>query len=370
MSGVSRALAGTLVYSQCWEDSRTVTRALRLAPDDDVVVITSGGCNALALALQGPRSVTAIDVNPAQSHLLELKIAAIRSLDHETFLGFAGLRRRDDRLAVYRDALAPGLSTAARRYWDEHRRAIAGGVIHAGRFERYLALFRRTVLPLTERRADIETLLGLRGLDEQARFYERVWANARWNALFVLFFGRLLQARIGRHPEVFRYAEIRDVGRHYRERARHALVELPLADNHFVEYILTGGYRGDDRMPAYLRAADFARLREATERIRAVTMDLAGFLARSPGGAFSAFALSDIFEWMSLEEYERVLGDAIRTARPGARICYYNNLVVRRPSARFARTLAADEALSRELHFADRSFLYRGFSVERVRAVA
>ena len=45
---------------------------------DACLTLTSGGCNAINMCLQGASSVTAVDCNPAQSALLELKAAAIR----------------------------------------------------------------------------------------------------------------------------------------------------------------------------------------------------------------------------------------------------------------------------------------------------
>ncbi len=36
-----------LVYNTCWEDPRLDRVALSLTPDDNVLVITSAGCNAL-----------------------------------------------------------------------------------------------------------------------------------------------------------------------------------------------------------------------------------------------------------------------------------------------------------------------------------
>lgn len=364
------AVDGEIVYSQCWEDPRTASRALGLRRDDDLLVITSAGCNAIALALAGPRSVTAVDFNPAQSHLLELKIAAIDALDHPSLLAFLGVRPSRERLRIYRKAVAPRLSGAARRYWDARPSMLARGVLHAGRFERYLALFRSSVLRVMQRKADIDRLLALDSLEEQRRFYERTWNNWRWRSLFVLFFGRLVQARVGRHPEFFRYVDLPNVGQHYRERARHALVDLPLADNYFVEYILTGGYRSEARMPSYLRASAHASVREAVTRIRVVTADVGAFLAATPRGSYSAFSLSDIFEWMSPAEHEDVLRAAIRAARPEARLCYYNNLVLRRCPASLARALETDETLGDRLHQEDRSFLYRRFAIERLRESA
>jgi S-adenosylmethionine-diacylglycerol 3-amino-3-carboxypropyl transferase len=364
---IARAISGEIVYSQCWEDPRTAAGALSLRDDDDLLVITSGGCNALALSLEGPRTVTAVDLNPAQGHLLELKIAAIRALDHPSLLAFLGVRPCADRVAIYADAIRALLPDPAGAFWDRRPGAIAGGVIHAGRFERYLALFRRFVLPLMHGHADVERLLALDSLDEQRRFYERVWDGRRWRGLFVLFFGRAVQSRLGRHREFFRFVDVRDVGRHYRERARYALVDLPIAENYFVEYILTGAYRSEDRMPPYLRASDHARLRASVDRIRVVAADVGSFLAGARPASYSAFSFSDVFEWMPATEHEAILKETVRAARAHARICYYENLVVRRAPPCLRDVLETDDITAELLHRQDRSFLYRAVVVGRVR---
>jgi Protein of unknown function (DUF3419) len=52
---------------------------------DSCLTLTSGGCNAINMCLQGATSVTAVDCNPAQSALLEMKAIAIRwVLDYST----------------------------------------------------------------------------------------------------------------------------------------------------------------------------------------------------------------------------------------------------------------------------------------------
>jgi S-adenosylmethionine-diacylglycerol 3-amino-3-carboxypropyl transferase len=358
-------VADGIAYSQCWEDPTSGAKALELGADDDLLIVTSGGCNVLALALEEPRSVTAIDRNPAQNHLLELKLAAAQALEHDAFLRFLGVRPSDERARTYRD-LRPLLTPPAQAFWDAQPSALERGVIHAGRFERYLAVFRERVLPLMHRNGRLEELLALRDLDDQARFYERVWNNRRWRVLFSIFFSRFLQARLGRHPDVFRYVELRSVGDHYRERARHALVELPVHGNYFLEYIVTGAYRDPSRMPPYLLERNFAALRKNATRIRIVTDSLEEFLAQTSPGSFSAFYLSDVFEWMSPAQYERTLAQLTRAAREGARVCYYNNLVPRSHPPSLDHVLRRKDELGRRLHWADRSFLYRDFIVETV----
>ena len=90
-----------IVYNQCWEDPAVDRQALDLQPTDRVLVITSAGCNALDYALLGAQ-VVAVDANPRQNHLLELKRAGIAALDFDAFAfsGNACSRRR-----------------AAQRYW-------------------------------------------------------------------------------------------------------------------------------------------------------------------------------------------------------------------------------------------------------------
>src|SRR5437763_1099543 len=74
-----------LVYNTCWEDPALDRIALAFQPDDRVVVITSAGCNALDYLLAGAGEVNAIDVNPRQNALLELKVAGIQGLSQDAF---------------------------------------------------------------------------------------------------------------------------------------------------------------------------------------------------------------------------------------------------------------------------------------------
>jgi S-adenosylmethionine-diacylglycerol 3-amino-3-carboxypropyl transferase len=85
-----------LVYNTCWEDPRLDRQALDLGPDDTVLVITSAGCNALDYALTGVKHVHAVDMNPRQNALLELKLAGIRHLDFGTFFQMFGRGRLPD----------------------------------------------------------------------------------------------------------------------------------------------------------------------------------------------------------------------------------------------------------------------------------
>src|SRR3954469_17869552 len=79
-----------LVYNTCWEDPRLDRVGLKIERTDNILVITSAGCNALDYALCEPNHVFAVDMNPRQNALLDLKIAAIKTLDFEDFFRLFG----------------------------------------------------------------------------------------------------------------------------------------------------------------------------------------------------------------------------------------------------------------------------------------
>ncbi len=119
--GVFRFCHGSqLVYNTCWEDPRLDRVALQIGPTDRVLVITSGGCNALEYLLDHPEHVHAVDVNWRQNALLELKVAGIRRLDYETFFELFGRGRLGEWNSIYPSKLRGLLSPCARRYWDRH----------------------------------------------------------------------------------------------------------------------------------------------------------------------------------------------------------------------------------------------------------
>ena len=80
-----------IVYANVWEDPELNRLSLHIKEDDDVLSVTSGGCNSLNLLVENPHSVVSMDLNMAQSSLLELKCLGIKELSHEEFLELLGV---------------------------------------------------------------------------------------------------------------------------------------------------------------------------------------------------------------------------------------------------------------------------------------
>lgn len=360
-----RAVFDRLLFAQCWEDPALDAAALRVRPGDVVVSVTSGGCNTLALALQGARTIHAVDLNAAQSALLELKLAGARSLRHGEYLELLGVRPSARQEALYARART-ALSPEARAYWDAHAAFLRRGVLLAGRYEGYLALF-RALLRAIEGRGRIARLFTCRTIEEQRRFYDTEWDTAPWRLFFRTFFSRHVLGWRGLDRAFFTYVEgIPDFGAHFLALARHALTEIPVRDNYFLAQICLGRYLDERCVPAYLLPENFEALGEAASRVRIVTSEVGALLQGLPDSSVDAFNFSNVFEWVPAPAFEALLKETHRVARPGARLCYRNLLVRRRHPATLEPLFEADDALAARLLYEDRSFVYSHFEVARV----
>jgi S-adenosylmethionine-diacylglycerol 3-amino-3-carboxypropyl transferase len=319
----------SLVYNACWEDPAVDREILTLGADDEVLVITSAGCNALDYALQAPRSVHAVDANPRQNALLELKIAAIRRLDHADLWAFFGEGRHPQARERYVQQLRADLSPFAQQYWDRHI-----GWFHSRRGSFYyhglsgLAAwgFRRYLALQPKLRASVAAMFDAPDLASQRRIYEtevgpRLWSRpVNW-----LLSSQLVMNLLGvPHPQR-KLVEAQHGGQvagFIREAIEYVVCRLPLRDNYFWRVYLTGRYT-PSCCPEYLKPDNAARLRAGLlDRVHLHTDTVTGFLQRHEG-SISRFVLLDHMDWMSTyypdalrEEWEAIL----QRAAPGARI--------------------------------------------------
>lgn len=358
----AKADFSTIRYAQCWEDADILLQALQIQPGQVCLSIASAGDNTLALLSRGPERVIALDLNPAQLACLELRVAAYRELSHAELLELLGSIPSLRRETLYRRCRRH-LSAAVQEFWDAHPADIARGIGGAGKFERYFALFRRYVLPLVHSRRCLARLLAGDTLAQRQTFYHQHWNNWRWRLLFHLFFSRRVMGRLGRDPEFFTYVE-GDVAGRILARTQYALTVLNPAGNPYLQWIMFGHHR--TALPYALRPENFETIRANLDRLEWHCQSLEDFLDSRAGPPIDCFNLSDIFEYMSLEGYHRLLERLAQAGRRGSRLAYWNMLAPRSRPECLAGQLHPLSDLARQLHLNDKAFFYSNFVVEEV----
>jgi S-adenosylmethionine-diacylglycerol 3-amino-3-carboxypropyl transferase len=359
-----RASFDIIRYANCWEDADILVESLAIEPGSNCLSVASGGDNSFALLACDPALVVAADISAVQIALVDLKRVAIGELDHQSFLEFAGFREYDDgaRSEIYQQ-VRRCLMEDSQRYWDEHHELIGRGIIHAGKFERYFASFRRRILPLIHSRDDIMSLLARKSQSERIGFYRKRWDTWRWRLLFRIFFSRYVMGKMGRDPEFFRHVEGSVADRILR-RVEYALTMLPGEDNPYMTYILTGGF--GNALPFYVREENYTKIRERIDRLRLYRGAIEGTSAEFDV-RFDACNLSDIFEYMDPEQFHQVALALVDGCNRGARLSYWNMLAPRRISEILPDKTEFLEELSEKLFRRDRAFFYQAFLVDRVK---
>jgi S-adenosylmethionine-diacylglycerol 3-amino-3-carboxypropyl transferase len=348
-------------YAQCWEDADILLAALDIQPGDSCLAIASAGDNALAMLSHHPAQVIAIDLSPAQLACLELRVAAYRELSHQELLILIGSTSGTDRQALYQRCRSQ-LSRDTLYFWDTHPNEIDRGIGNAGKFELYFANFRNQVLPWIHNQSRIQDLLQNKTIEQRQQFYSQEWNTWRWQALFRIFFSRFVMGRSGRDPSFFKYVQ-GSVADRILQRTQYALTTLNPAENPYLQWILTGHHT---TLPYALRPENFDPIRTNLDRLEWHCISIEDYLEQIGENAIDRYNLSDIFEYLSPQNYRLLLEKLIHSGRSGGRLAYWNMLAPRSRPPELAPHLKPHTTLSQHLHAQDKAFFYSAFIIEEI----
>src|SRR5262249_39801562 len=135
-------------------------------------------------------------------------------------------------------------------------------------------------------------------------------------------------------------------------------------DNPYLQWIMTG--RHTSALPLALRPEYFDVIRNNLDRLEWRCQSVEDYLGSADAGRIDRCNLSDIFEYMSVENYHRLLAVLTEHGKPGGRLAYWNMLVPRSRPASMADRLRPLPELSERLLWQDKAFFYSRFVVEEI----
>lgn len=372
-----------LVYNTCWEDPRLDREALQLTPTDNVLVITSAGCNALDYALCEPNHVYAVDMNPRQNALLDLKRAAIKGLEFDDFFRMFGEGRLPGVRKVYQARLRSHLPEWSRGYWDskikwfDNPRSTFYFRGTSGFFARLMKVYTDKVIKV---RPWLEKMLNTDSLEEQQAIYRNHVRDKFWSGLMKFALNRdttmsmLGVPRAQRRQIESTYSG--DLVKYIQECLEGVFVKLPMNENYFWRVYMNGAY-SRTCCPEYLVEQNFQRLKAGlVEKVSTHTNSVQGFL-EAHNGTISRYVLLDHMDWLSdhffplLEsEWQAIVNRAAPQTRLLWRSGGFNTDFVHQVKVQVnGRTRSAEELLhyhkelAARLHQLDRVHTYGSFYI-------
>lgn len=310
-----------LRYTCCWEDADLLLQGLGQLEDARVLSIGSAGDNTFSILSRDPEMVLCLDLNPTQLALVRLKAAAFQALDHQEFLGFLGWRAGYP--LDYWSMVKAKLSHGDQEFWEEHLHLIKMGLIYQGKFEKYLSLFQKKLLPWIHGSKRVKALFEPKSEEEQNEYYREVWNNWRWSLFTRIFFSRQVMGRSGRDPEFLK--QVRgNVGEKIKKRINDHLKSEECQSNFFLKFMLLGSF--GSVLPHYARAENFELIKRNLGKLRFFEGPLEDL---GDGEAFTHANLSNIFEYQTEQEFAQNIESLHKHLQPEGRAAYWNLMVER-----------------------------------------
>ncbi|MBO6814462.1 MAG: DUF3419 family protein [Rhizobiaceae bacterium] len=365
-----------LVYPQIWEDPEVDMEALAIQPDTRIITITSGGCNMLSYLTADPKEIIAVDLNTAHIALSKLKVEGVRRLpNYGVFYRFFAEANEKANLAAYKRFLKGNIDRNVEAYWEQrdmfrrkritlfsrdlYQHGLLGYFIWAGH------LIARAY------GVNLQEITQTSSREEQRSFFEKRlaplfdkrvvrWMTSKKVSLYGLGippmqYEALASAGNGRMSEVLK------------QRLENLACNFDLSENYFAWQAFGKRYGGGPSgpLPPYLKEANFAQIRERSDRISIENVSFTERLKREPDNSMGGYVLLDAQDWMNDNQLNELWNEITRTAAPGARVIFRTaaepTLLPGRVADHILKQWDYRMEESLAFHARDRSSIYGGF---------
>ncbi len=337
------------------EDWKTEREALRVQPNDRVLCITASGDRPLNLLIQECQKIVCIDANCAQSHLLELKLAAMQMLSYEEYLAFLGVFECSKRKALL-EILLSQMSEEAAAFWKKNKKLIFKGVLYQGSLERLMKNI--ACLTLLFRRHKVNKLFLAATIEEQKRIVEKDWHSALWRKIFQIVFTPAIARLLINDPSLQNIDPNSNPGMYIYDKMQD-LLKKELVRNSPLLSLVWRGQVSLDAFSPYLQKEGVALIKKRLSCLEIHSTDVIDYLKSVSKHTFDVFSLSDVASTLNYHKFVELLEQMIRVAKPGARFCMRQFLTAHHIPRHLHTSFVRHYRLEKRLEQQDNCFVYR-----------
>jgi len=324
----------SFLYSVSWEDPEPDRPVLQVGPGDRVITLCAGGCNCFEYLAEGASQVTAVDLNPAQTHLLELKAVCVARLPYDDVWKLFGEGRHENAPELFRREIFPFLSQDAVEFWTERMFYFKHGLYYYGGMGllimaiKYLAMF----MGLTSK---LQRFIEAPTLNEQIDIWNSLWLVRAWKHM-PRFLWNFAQHLVG---GVFMSKPVMWFGAGVPSAQLKLITdELPICEyvlglfdavatqnhmaesNYFYRVCLTGKF-SPTCCPFWLRRENFEELKRTNAATR-LHIKTGTYQAELEKGIYTRAIIMDHMDWLGEEYGENLSVSLAQHIAPGGRIIW------------------------------------------------
>jgi S-adenosylmethionine-diacylglycerol 3-amino-3-carboxypropyl transferase len=292
-------------------------------------MITSAGCNALDYLLDNPEKIYCIDVNNKQNSLLELKLSLFKHSDFETLFSFFGKGKHTGAKEIYDNQLRFSLSKEAKEFWDKKISYFNGkGWRNTFYYRGTSGLLAYSTMAYFKMRRrlykQVKNLMAATTLPQQVAQYAQLEPRLA-NPFIDWVMNRHLVMCMAGVPQSQQalFVEKYDNGvmGFIEECFQQIFTKIPVQDNYFWKVYMNGSYTADC-CPEYLKASNYQKIKEHSDRIKIRTTSISRFLENKPG-KYTHYVLLDHQDWLAendVEELEKEWRLILKNSKKGTKI--------------------------------------------------
>ena len=344
------------------DDPKSELAALSIQENDRVLCIASAGEVPLELLVNSPESVIidAVDIADSQLFLSRLKLKAALLLDTvpaARFLGFMPAEE-SERVAWFKK-IDPELTKAERNFWKEHPSILILGPVNLGKYETYMRKFSPFGRLLLGGKKRLEGLFETTSVEEQKNYFDDVLRAGLLKNLFKVMFHPKLYKQRGISEQGLIHWQDQQLGLKFYHQFRDFCTNTPVRKNWMLQFVLFNRVLFEESLPSYLQQDDKIQFREMARRTRFLEQSITTIIEESDSGYYNKFALSNVSDWLSAEDFTALLQLIVQKSGPNARglIRYIHSAGVTNPQ--LPHLLGFDAEAGQKLLSKDRFPFYK-----------
>ncbi|MFH5885628.1 DUF3419 family protein [Halalkalibaculum sp. DA3122] len=288
------------------DDPQSEIRALKPVPGDRILCIASAGEVPLELLVNTHESIKidAVDIAESQLFLSNLKLKAAAILKTEEAARFLGYLPSDtaNRTELF-NLIKPELPASEVKYWRNQKRIFEQGPIHLGRYETYIARFAPLGRWLLGGYHKMLGLFETRSIEEQKAYFDQKLRTGLLKNLFKLMFHRRLYRKGGIAEQGLIHMGDQNIGLRFYAKFRGFCTNTPVRQNWMLQLVLFNRVLFEEALPSYLTPEGRERLQNERDRLQFIKISYTDILDTADRGRYNKFALSNVSDWLTEEDF-------------------------------------------------------------------
>lgn len=311
------------------DDATVEQQALDLRENDSLLCVSSAGEVPLNLLALKNINIKSVDVSINQNHLVNLKLAAIRALEPNEAAAFIGFTEStaEKRKKMFQQ-LSSFLSEEEILFWNQNLVIIENGPIHAARFEKYINKFNGIALRIIGKK-NLLQLFELNTIHEQEDFFDMRINSFLLKKIFQITFHPSIYKNRGIDSEGLIYSKQKSISEFFFNKFRDFCCATIARKNYYLQFTFFNKILFQEAYPEYLQDDGISRIRKNYQKLEVSSSSYIDALEKSTRGEFNKFHLSNIGDWMAMNDYAELLRlinqKSAPTGRIIARYIYYKH---------------------------------------------